>query len=95
MSTTRKCTYCGQVLPLEKFHKNKFGWAGHMAQCADCENMLERERRLIKRNRDMMAGYHSASMDSTIEEAGKSGLSYGQLVARRRWQNELKERREQ
>lgn len=40
----RECTKCGQLKPVEEFHKKAQASSGFNPQCADCKQQYEKER---------------------------------------------------
>ena len=39
----KRCTCCGEIKPLNKYHKGKHGYLGHRSVCKLCENVKKRE----------------------------------------------------
>lgn len=49
--TEKECRACGEVKPLEAFHRNPYGRGGRETQCAECRSKAQRAAR--DRNRDV------------------------------------------
>lgn len=45
MCKSKKCTKCGEIKPLDEFHRNKTGKFGRHARCKECINKAAREKK--------------------------------------------------
>ena len=40
---SKECTECGEVKPVDSFHRAKIGLYGHYSKCKECKNALTRK----------------------------------------------------
>lgn len=48
---TRKCIVCGEIKPLEEFHKNSHEFLGRDYRCKPCKNRISRENKNTPKHR--------------------------------------------
>lgn len=86
MTETKRCSKCGEVKPLEEFHRDRSRKLGRFPQCRECERQYERayyprstahrQEYPLLRDRAWVEQQYSREFRSIAEIATMVGCSY-------------------
>ena len=86
MTATKRCSKCGEVKPLEGFHRDRSKKQGRYSRCRECERQYDRIRRPkstaphhvypLPRDRAWVMHQYSREYRSIAEIATMVGCSY-------------------
>ena len=66
MAGTKRCTWCGRVLPLSEFHYRSQATGQRQCRCRTCVNQLLRNRRDQKRERLLPRDLHGPGQVTVV-----------------------------
>ena len=72
----KKCRICGEVLPIENFHKKKISPDGHSNDCKNCMKEISKHHRDKPENKDKNANYRKKYYEENREHCLKNKKEY-------------------